>query len=312
MTEGIQPAFGPAESANAATLIELALAEDLGQVGDLTATATIPSRARGAARFVARAEGVIAGLPVVAMLADRFELGPHWQPLVRDGDRATPGTEVARVAGPMRSLLAMERTALNFLQRLSGVATLTARFVAEVAGTTAVILDTRKTTPGWRALEKYAVRCGGGRNHRIGLYDAILIKDNHLAWLAHGGDPIGAALKAARAYAPSGTVVAVEVDSLDQLDRALECGPDLILVDNLGPDALAEAVRRRDARAPHVRLEASGGVTLATVSALARTGVDRISVGALTHSAPALDLGLDYLEGTPRGHGDHKKENFNI
>jgi nicotinate-nucleotide pyrophosphorylase (carboxylating) len=302
MTDGAPSAFGPAEAANAATLIDLALAEDLGQVGDLTATATIPSQARGAARFVARTEGVIAGLPVVALLAERFELGPHWQSLARDGDRVIPGTEVARVAGPMRSLLAMERTALNFLQRLSGVATLTARFVAEVAGTKAIILDTRKTTPGWRALEKYAVRCGGGRNHRIGLYDAILIKDNHLAWLAHGGDPIGAALKAARAYTPSGTIVEVEVDSLDQLDRALECGPDIILVDNFGPDALAEAVRRRDARAPYVRLEASGGVTLATVAALARTGVDRISVGALTHSAPALDLGMDYLEDSPQRH----------
>jgi nicotinate-nucleotide pyrophosphorylase (carboxylating) len=302
MTDGNPSAFGPAETANAATLIDLALAEDLGQVGDLTATATIPSQARGAARVVARTEGVIAGLPVVAMLAERFELGPHWQPLARDSDRVTPGTEVARVAGPMRSLLAMERTALNFLQRLSGVATLTARFVAEVAGTKAVILDTRKTTPGWRALEKYAVRCGGGRNHRIGLYDAILIKDNHLAWLAHGGDPIGAALKAARAYAPSGTIVEVEVDSLDQLNRALECGSDIILVDNLGPDALAEAVRRRDARAPRVWLEASGGVTLATVAALARTGVDRISVGELTHSAPALDLGMDYLEDSPQRH----------
>ena len=160
------------------------------------------------------------------------------------------GTVIARVAGPMRSLLAMERTALNFLQRLSGIATLTARFVAEVAGTKAVILDTRKTTPGWRALEKYAVRCGGGQNHRSGLHDAVLIKDNHLAWLAHAGDPIGAAIKAARAYAPAGTIVEVEVDSLDQLDRALECDPDIILVDNLGPAALAEAVRRRDAANP--------------------------------------------------------------
>ncbi len=288
--------FGPAETANATTLIDLALAEDLGQIGDITASATIPSQARGAARFVARTKGVIAGLPVVALLAERFDLGSRWRTLVHEGDLVARGTEVARVAGPMRSLLAMERTALNFLQRLSGVATLTARFVAEIAGTNAVILDTRKTTPGWRALEKYAVRCGGGHNHRIGLFDAILIKDNHLAWLARDGDPIGAALKAARAFAPSGTVVEVEVDTLDQLDRALECGPDIILVDNLGPDVLAEAVRRRDRRDRRVLLEASGGVTLATVAALARTGVDRISVGALTHSAPALDLGLDYLE----------------
>jgi nicotinate-nucleotide pyrophosphorylase (carboxylating) len=295
MTIANPPGFGPAEAANASTLIDLALAEDLGQVGDLTASATIPSRARGAARVVARAEGVIAGLPVVAMLAERFELGPGWRALVRDGDRVAPGDEVARVAGPLRAILAMERTALNFLQRLGGIATLSARFVAEVAGTKAVILDTRKTTPGWRALEKYAVRCGGGTNHRFGLYDAVLIKDNHLAWLESGGDPIGRAVKLAREGAPKGTkFIEVEVDTLEQFDRALEVGPDIILVDNLGPEKLAEAVRRRDERAPGILLEASGGVTLATVRALAETGVDRISVGALTHSAPALDIGLDF------------------
>ena len=195
----------------------------------------------------------------------------------------------------MRSLLAMERTALNFLQRLSGIATMTAQFVTRVAGTKAVILDTRKTTPGWRALEKYAVRCGGGTNHRAGLYDAVLIKDNHLAWLAEGGDPIGQAVKLAREGAPKGTkFIEVEVDTLEQFDRALEVGPDIILIDNLGPEKLAEAVRRRDERAPGILLEASGGVTLATVRALAETGVDRISVGALTHSAPALDIGLDF------------------
>jgi nicotinate-nucleotide pyrophosphorylase (carboxylating) len=286
--------FGPPERDNALALIALALAEDLGLAGDLTAQATIPAEARGAARFVARASGVVAGLPVVALLAARSEVAEGWQPIVRDGDRVERGTALARIAGSMRALLALERTALNFLQRLSGVATQAARFVAEVSGTRAVILDTRKTTPGWRLLEKYAVRCGGGRNHRTGLFDAVLIKDNHLAWLASADDPIGRALAAARAVAPPGTVVEVEVDTLEQLDRALECAPDIILVDNLGPAALAEAVRRRDARAPGVLLEASGGVTLATVAALARTGVDRISVGALTHSAPALDIGLDF------------------
>jgi nicotinate-nucleotide pyrophosphorylase (carboxylating) len=163
-----------------------------------------------------------------------------------------------------------------------------------VNGTNALILDTRKTTPGWRALEKYAVRCGGGHNHRFGLHDAILIKDNHLAALARADDPIGTAISQARAHAPSGTVVEIEVDSLDQLDRALECNPDIILVDNLGPEAMAEAVRRRDAWNTRVLLEASGGITLETVRALALTGVDRISIGALTHSAPALDIGLDF------------------
>lgn len=228
-----------------------------------------------------------------------FGLTEGWRPLLQDGDPLCPGTLIARVEGPMRALLGMERTALNFLQRLSGVATLTAAFVAEVQGTKAQILDTRKTTPGWRALEKYAVRCGGGRNHRIGLYDAVLIKDNHLAWLEATGDPIGRAIASSRANAPPGTVVEVEVDALDQLDRALSCGPDLILVDNLGPDDLIEAVRRRDERAPTIGLEASGGITLATVGPLAGTGVDRISVGALTHSAPALDVGLDFETGGP-------------
>jgi nicotinate-nucleotide pyrophosphorylase (carboxylating) len=289
-----QTQFGPAERSNALALIDLALAEDLGPLGDLTSIATIPDHAQGAARFTARTEGILAGLPVVALLAERFALGAGWQTLAEDGDHMAPGAVIARLAGAMRALLALERTALNFVQRLSGIATLTARFVAAAAGTRAVILDTRKTTPGWRALEKYAVRCGGGQNHRTGLYDAVLIKDNHLAWLEGAGDPIGTAIKRARAHTPPGTVVEVEVDSLEQLERALACDPDIVLVDNLGPGALAEAVRRRDLRNPRVLLEASGGVTLATVAALARTGVDRISVGALTHSAPALDIGMDF------------------
>lgn len=286
--------FDPAARRCAEALLEMAVAEDLGGIGDLTSEATIPAEARGAARFVVRSAGVIAGLPVLEMAAGRFGLSEGLATLARDGDPVGPGSALARVEGPMRALLAMERTALNFVQRLSGIATLTARFAAEVAGTRAAVFDTRKTTPGWRALEKYAVRCGGGRNHRFGLYDAVLIKDNHLAWLAARSDPIGAAVAAARAQAPAGTLVEIEVDSLEQLDRALECGPDLVLVDNFGPEVLAEAVRRRDARAPRVGLEASGGISLATVAALARTGVDRISVGALTHSAPALDIGLDF------------------
>ena len=293
------PNFDEAERKNAETLIDLALAEDLGRAGDLTAYLTIPARARGSARLASRSEGVVAGLPVVSLLAARFELAFHPSEGRVDGDKVSGGSEFARVSGSMRSLLAWERTALNFLQRLSGIATLTARFVAAVEGTHAAILDTRKTTPGWRALEKYAVRCGGGRNHRFGLYDAVLIKDNHLAWLATGTDPIGIALASARAHAPTGMVIEIEVDTLEGLDRALECGPDIILVDNFDPDRLVEAVRRRDARAPRVELEASGGVTLAGVAALARTGVDRISVGALTHSAPSLDVGLDFEQALP-------------
>ncbi|MFO0956234.1 MAG: carboxylating nicotinate-nucleotide diphosphorylase [Isosphaeraceae bacterium] len=315
--------FDAAARRNAETLIELALAEDLGMpmphlgldfktgqggialdfgpepgpfLGDLTGEATIPKAARGAAKFVSRREGVVAGLPVLDLLARRCALATWFTPTAADGDAVGPGSEIASIAGPMRSMLMVERTALNFLQRLSGVASLTRRFVDAVSGTRAVILDTRKTTPGWRALEKYAVRCGGGRNHRIGLYDAVLIKDNHLAWLEFLGDPdpIGTAIERARALAAPGTTVEVEVDTLDQFDRALECRPDIILVDNLGPEALSEAVRRRDGRQPGVLLESSGGIRLETVRALAETGVDRISVGALTHSAPALDIGLDF------------------
>lgn len=284
--------FGTAERTNAETLIDLALAEDLGAAGDLTSLATIPADAVAAASIVARREGVLAGLPIGEMLAARFAVA--FDARVHDGVRLAPGMEVATLRGPTRAILAMERTSLNFIQRLSGVATLTDRFVTAVAGTKAQILDTRKTTPGWRALEKYAVRCGGGRNYRIGLYDAVLIKDNHLAGLGAKTDPIGRAITAARAAVPKGTIVEIEVDSLEQFDRALECAPDIILVDNLGESALEEAVRRRDAHGSRILLEASGGVNLETVAALARTGVDRISVGALTHSAPALDLALDF------------------
>ncbi|OJW17093.1 MAG: nicotinate-nucleotide diphosphorylase (carboxylating) [Planctomycetales bacterium 71-10] len=288
------PGFGDAERANARQLIRMALAEDLGDRGDLTTTAVIPASARGSARLVARAPGVLAGLPIVAMLLEEFDV-PGWRPYKEDGDALEAGGLVAEIEGDYRSILTLERTALDFVQRLAGVATLTSRFVAEVRGTRAKVLDTRKTTPGWRILEKYAVRCGGGSNHRIGLYDAVLIKDNHLAWLAAEaqGDPIPRALAAARAAAPPGTTIEVEVDTLDQLDVALAHGPDVVLVDNLGPEALAEAVRRRDARAPGVLLESSGGITLATIGDRARAGVDRISVGALTHSAVALDVAFD-------------------
>jgi nicotinate-nucleotide pyrophosphorylase (carboxylating) len=287
------PEFGRPEYANAEVLIELALAEDLGSVGDLTGEATIPADATGSARFVARQPGVLAGMPVAEQLLRRFEPPIAFEPRLRDGDPLRPGDVIARVSGSMRSILAMERSALNFLQRLSGVATLTSRFVSAVSGTGATILDTRKTTPGWRFLEKYAVRCGGGRNHRIGLFDAVLIKDNHLAWLSSSDDPIGRAIASSREHAQPGTVVEVEVDSLDQLDRALACLPDIVLLDNFPPNLLVEAVRRRDSVAPGVLLESSGGITLETVADVARTGVDRISVGALTHSAPALDIALD-------------------
>jgi len=273
----------------------MALAEDLGDRGDATTETVIPARAEGSARIVARAPGVLAGLPVVALLLDRFDMKKGWRPRKADGDRVEAGEVIAVIEGSFPSILTLERTALNFLQRLCGVATLTARFVAEVEGTAALVCDTRKTTPGWRALEKYAARCGGGVNHRIGLYDAVLIKDNHLAWLASegSGDPISQAVAAARAGAPSGMYIEIEVDTLEQLDTALAAGPDAILVDNFTPEALVEAARRRNRVDPKIELEASGGVSLQTIRAMAEAGVDRISVGALTHSAVALDLAFD-------------------
>jgi nicotinate-nucleotide pyrophosphorylase (carboxylating) len=218
-----------------------------------------------------------------------------------DGSDLMPGDRIATAAGPMRSLLAAERTALNFLQRLSGVATLTRNYVQAVAGLPCRILDTRKTTPGWRLLEKYAVRCGGGHNHRLGLYDGILIKDNHLAALREKWHSEWDALRSALGNSRSTQVaVEIEVDNLAQLDEALRCHPQIVLLDNMGPDDMREAVRRRNTIAPEVLLEASGGVNLATVRAIAEAGVDRISVGALTHSAPALDIGLDYEHKGPR------------
>jgi nicotinate-nucleotide pyrophosphorylase (carboxylating) len=290
-----RPVFGDDERANALALIELAVREDLDERGDITTSSILPANATGSAEFVMRSPGVIAGLPVVRLLAERFGLASGYSEMAHDGVRADSGQTLARLTGSMHSILAMERTSLNFLQHLSGIATLTDRFVSEVKGTRASILDTRKTTPGWRMLEKYAVRCGGGENHRIGLWDAVLIKDNHLAALESSDDPIGTAIAFARAHSPAAKFFEVEVDRLEQLDRALACGADIVLLDNLAAESLAEAVRRRDDSGATAKLEASGGITLATVAGVARAGVDRISVGALTHSAPALDIGLDYV-----------------
>jgi nicotinate-nucleotide pyrophosphorylase (carboxylating) len=292
------PDFGDLERQNAARLIDLAMSEDLGVEGDVTTQLTIRSDAKGAARFVARQAGVIAGLPIIAMIAERVGLSFQLAGDVRDGTAIQEGDEVARVEGLMWDLLGIERIALNFVQRLSGVASLTARYVTEIQGTSATIFDTRKTTPGWRALEKYAVTCGGGSNHRYGLNDAVLIKDNHLAALSGAANPVGLAVELARKGARPGMIVEIEVDTLEQFRLALAANPDIILLDNLGPDQLAEAVRLRNSLARGVQLEASGGITVGNVRALAMAGVDRISVGALTHSAPALDVGLDYLEET--------------
>ncbi len=271
-------------------LIAWALEEDLGSAGDVTSLATIPAETRGTADFVARSPGVLAGLPLAADVMFAVDSGLAFTAHVRDGARLKPGERIATVTGSMRSILKAERVALNFLQHLSGIATLTAKFVEAVRGTRAQILDTRKTLPGWRLLAKYAVRCGGGVNHRLGLYDAILVKDNHLAAL---GGSIAAAVASARETFPE-LPIELEVDSLTQLEAALPLAPAIILLDNMTPETMREAVRRRDAQAPTVKLEASGGVNLQSVAGIAGTGVERISVGALTHSAPALDVALDY------------------
>lgn len=288
--------FEHAERDAAAALIELALREDLHDRGDLTCEALIGPEDRGQVQIVARQAGVLAGLPVAAMVFARVDPQVAWTVRVEDGARVEAGTVVATLAGSLRSLLVGERTALNFLTHLSGVATLTRRYVEAVTGTRAQILDTRKTLPGWRRLQKYAVRAGGGANHRLGLYDGCLIKDNHLAaWAAReGGYTVADAVRTARQRVPVGVPVEIEVDTLEQLADALDGHPDIVLLDNMPPPTLRQAVALRDRLSPPTALEASGGVTLETVADIARTGVERISIGALTHSAVALDLAFDW------------------
>jgi nicotinate-nucleotide pyrophosphorylase (carboxylating) len=265
-------------------LIDRALAEDVG-AGDVTTDALVPPDARARARIVQREPGVVAGLRVAEAVFRRVDPELRWHPHAREGEWREAGL-VAEIAGSAGSILRGERVALNFLGRLSGIATLTARFVAAVEGTGARILDTRKTTPGLRTLEKGAVKAGGGANHRFGLFDAVLIKENHIA--AAGG--VRVAVDRARAAARDGMLLEVECTSLEEIDEALAAGATRLLLDNMGTEEMAEAVRRVAGRA---ELEASGGVTLDTVRAIAETGVEYISVGALTHSAPALDLSLE-------------------
>ena len=265
-----------------AWLVDAALAEDLGP-GDATSESLISRELTGQAQIEAREPVVLAGMEVAREVFARHDVA--WEPMRLDGARCKG--RVAGVHGSMRGILAAERTALNFLQRLSGIATLTARFCDAVQGTRATIVDTRKTTPGWRTLEKFAVRCGGGTNHRLGLYDAILIKDNHLRAVGSVTD----AVKRARAQNPSGLRIQVEIESLEEAREAIEAGADALLIDNRTPPEIAEIVRFSDGR---VLLEASGNITLANATEVARTGVARISVGALTHSAPAVDLALEW------------------
>jgi nicotinate-nucleotide pyrophosphorylase (carboxylating) len=304
-----QTAWDESLQADWHALLRLAMAEDLGAAGDWTTRALVPAEASGQAAVVGRQAGVVAGLPAAEMALREIDPRVHWLAKAHDGDPVAPGQEIAHVQGLASSLLSAERLVLNVLGRLSGIASLTRRYVDAVAGTRAKIYDTRKTTPGWRRLEKYAVRCGGGCNHRAGLFEAVLIKDNHLAFGVQSGmaaparyTPAEAVLRVRRFLRENAgqqqggeMIVEVEVDTLAQLDEVLPAEPDIILLDNMSWAELAQAVARRDARAPEVQLEASGGITLQTVRRIAESGVDRISVGALTHSAACLDIGLDWL-----------------
>jgi len=266
------------------TLIRLALAEDFGERGDVTSQATIPNTKIICGRITAKADGVIAGLPLVERVYQQIDPSVVVHALVADGTAVTAKTCICEVEGKAQSVLSGERTALNFLQHLSGIATLTAQFVAAVNGTHAKILDTRKTAPGWRVLEKYAVRMGGGQNHRMGLYDMVMIKDNHI----DAAGSITAAVNAARSHTQN-IPIEVEVRDFDELREALSLQVDRIMLDNMNDAQMREAVTITQGRIP---LEASGNMSLARVASVAATGVDLISVGALTHSAPALDLSM--------------------
>jgi nicotinate-nucleotide pyrophosphorylase (carboxylating) len=302
-----QLAWSPQIEEDCRRIVRLAVFEDLDRGYDWTTVSLVPEGATAQAQIVARKSGVIAGLSAAKIVVDEMDLSAELRPLVKDGDAVPGRTPIATLAGSARDLLTGERTILNLLGRLSGIASLTRQYVDAIAGTKAHIYDTRKTTPGLRRLEKYAVHCGGGRNHRLGLYDAVLIKDNHLALgrqanVASGFTPAQAVTRARQFVRESlagdpraePMIVEVEVDSLDQLREVLPSGPDIILLDNMTVDQLREAVSIRDAAGSAAELEASGGVNLDTVRAIADTGVERISVGALTHSAVVLDIALDW------------------
>jgi nicotinate-nucleotide pyrophosphorylase (carboxylating) len=281
---------GGLDPESVAGIVRNAIAEDLMGGIDVTSAATIDADQRSTATFGVRATGVIAGLPIVAAVIDTAcgEETSEFVRLVADGTLVQAGTDVAEVVAPTRLLLTAERTALNLLCHLSGVATSTHRWVDAIEGTSAVVRDTRKTTPGLRALEKYAVRCGGGVNHRMGLSDMALVKDNHVA----AAGSVAEAIRRVRTLEAS-IPVEIEVDSLDGLREAIDAGADEVLIDNFTPEQMREAVAIRDETNPAVRLEASGGLTLESARAVASTGVDYIAVGELTHSARVLDIGLD-------------------
>ncbi|MDR1959187.1 MAG: nicotinate-nucleotide diphosphorylase [Planctomycetaceae bacterium] len=326
------------------SLIRLAIAEDLDSCGDLTTQALVPQESFGSAVVKTRQDGVVSGLTAIPVITAMTDTRLHWKSAVHDGDTVKQGDILGEIVGPITSILSTERMILNLVGKLSGIATLTHQYVNEVTGTQARVYDTRKTTLGWRRLEKYAVKCGGGQNHRTGLYDAVLIKDNHLAYGASVSDtknachPAEAVEKARKwlestdpelfenhikknkhfkncgiqvlsnasvpkkykscgidvAAKPPLPMIEIEVDSLKQLAEVLPAVPDIVLLDNMSPDQLRQAVQMRNAAGVAVELEASGGITLKTIRDVALTGVERISCGALTHSAVALDIGLDF------------------
>lgn len=276
----------PPDRAEWQPVVEAALREDLGEAGDVTTDAVVDADATARGRIVAREAGVIAGIDIALAVFTLVDPSVATNPLVADGDHVEKATPLAVVKGPARPILTAERVSLNLLSHLSGIATLTAQAVEAVAGTGVVVAATRKTLPGLRALEKYAVACGGGWPHRSGLYDAVLIKDNHI----EVAGSVTRAMESARA-ALGAVPIEVEVDSLDGLVEALDAGAESILLDNMGPGLLSEAVGIAAGRA---RLEASGGITLETLSAVAATGVDVVSMGWLTHGAPSMDVGLDF------------------
>lgn len=290
-------------------LIQLAVAEDFGNGQDWTTVSLVPDSVEASAAIVPREKGVIAGLPAGQIVFNEMECGATCRPLVEDGTVVKPGQQVAILSGAAREILSAERTILNFVGYLSGIATQAAKFAEQIRGTNAKVYDTRKTLPGYRRLAKYAVRCGGGTNHRSGLHRAVLIKDNHIAF---GNDEradddsirgfqVAEAVTISRKFVTESVakgadmIVEIEVDTLEQLEKVLPSQPDIVLLDNMPPEDLRKAVAMRNAQAPKVQLEASGGVNLDTIAAIAATGVDRISVGALTHSVRNFDVGLDWL-----------------
>ncbi len=286
-------------------LVRLSIAEDLRSLFDWTTVCLIGGNDRGGCQIVPRQAGICAGLATLPWILDEFDADLQAECLIADGQPLVAGQPIAIVRGNVRDLLTAERTVLNIIGRLSGVATITRQYVDRIASTGVRLYDTRKTTPGWRLLEKYAVNCGGGNNHRSGLYDGFLIKDNHLALAGGDGKPLSASEAVRRALAWRGAkvdratapaIVEIEVDTIEQFRDVLSVGPDIILLDNFAVDQLREAVAIRNDAGSKVELEASGNVKIDTIAEIAATGVDRISSGALTHQATSLDLGLDWFD----------------